>query len=308
MNSFIINIFANLLRFFIFSICLILFMNISKSTSQIYFNLKKKEFIDYRDIEIGFFGHSQMRGGIDSDLVSNHLGKRVENFAEGGSPLFFSIKQIEHLIDKNPNVKIVIEIGLNDLDSRGIVRNYRWEGDETSSFKEILRESFYLLSFNEIKYFFDSPKKFKVFQFMLNSILFPINFVEGDEINFSGLNKSQSNIDLFKNYLDKYSNDDLDEYIEKQFNYLNNLIKKYPENKFLIITIPEHQISIDEYDNLHKFNYYLKPILESKNVDYKSYIGLFKEDSLFENFNHITYEGAKIFSSILIKDNLDFFK
>ena len=307
MKKFLKKIVVSAFTLALFSMMLLFIISKLKYYQDGYFNKNLNRIRDLTEIEIGFFGHSQMRGGINTNLIQNLTQKKVENFSEGGSPIFFSIKWIEYLIKKNPNSKIVIEIGLIDLDSRGVVRNYKWDGETTSSYKELIEESFFLFNFNDIFFFLRNQNMFRNIQYSLKSILNPFKIIEGDEINEPELDKSLSNIKKASEFWNSKIDEHKDKFVDAQFKQLYNLIESNPKTEFLIITLPEHEINQKIFNNEYLINSKIENLISFKNVKYKSYLNLFEKDSMFENFNHLSKYGADKISKMMIKEFNSFF-
>ena len=247
------------------------------------------------NVDVGIFGHSQSQMGIDEKYLNKNSELNFENFSILGMPLYYTCSIIQNIINENDNIKIVIELGSNNIDEKGSMKNIFSE----ESFNYFSQSFFYLINDNSSKFLNQN-----IFHYLiLGSLKSPFMY-------FVGSKRTKSEIVLaYENY-DK-TKQDIEEEWENPFNdnleidRLYSLIRKNPTIDFLIIRIPEHKKNLTIHNNESKYKSITKTLLSFKNVKVKDYMHLKLEDSYFRDFNHLSGEGMDVFTRIFFKENFN---
>ena len=292
MRKFLLYIFK--LFYLIFFICstVLLFKYIYVEKTEVY--LKERKFHEYKNVEIGFFGHSESRYAIDSKIVSTLINKNTENFSVDGAPIYYTSKLIDYTISKNPNIQVVINLSRSNVDFKGTLKNLFYN---SSSGKE---RTYFFDKFSVYTLISKLEKPF--YQDFLNYAFKPF---KSPVINFKPPIPQQIMIDKairrFKqdslSINDKWDNTDVN--IDFEIDELEKIFLKYPQNKFYLITTPVHSEYKKMYNNDIRYTSVIERLIYHKNVRFLDF-----EDSLFENtnfrdLNHLSFIGRKRFSEIL---------
>lgn len=256
--------------------------------------LKNNEFKNLEKVDVGIFGHSHTINGIDENQLNNSSNLHFENFSVSGNPLYYSCPLIQNIIDNNQNMKVVLEIGSNNLDERWITQSIF---DEKQYFR--FKNSFYYILFDKDTGFVLS----NVLGFLYKGLLhLPIyNFV-GSYTYETNMKKAYENYPRLLNESKKKTTNPYSENLE--IARLTKLIENNSNVSFIIIRTPEHQKNKDFYPKYDtKFINLMTTLKKYKNVEIKDYIDFKLSDDSFFDFNHLSLKGRKIFTSYFLKDN-----
>ena len=256
--------------------------------------LKNNEFKDLDEVDVGIFGHSHTLNGIDENQLNNSSKLHFENFSVSGNPLYYTCPLIQNIIDNNQNMKVVIEIGSNNLDERWITKSIF---DEKQFFR--FKNSFYYILFDKDTDFLQH----NILEFLYKGLLhLPI-------YNFNGSYTYETNMEkAYENYpklLDESKEKPSKPYDESlEIERLTKLIENNRNVSFVLIRTPEHQRNKDFYPNYDtKYINLMTTFKKYKNVEVKDYIDFKLSDDSFFDFNHLSLKGRKIFKSYFLKDN-----
>jgi hypothetical protein len=253
-------------------------------------NLISKK-IENVDVEI--FGHSQSLMGLDENYLNQNSELNFENFSILGMPLYYTCSIIQNIINENDRMKIVIELGSNNIDEKGSIKNIFSE----ESFNYFSQSFFYLINDNSAKYLNQNLFHYLVF----GSLSSPFMYFIGSKRTKSEIVLAYENYAKTKQSIEEEWKNPFNENLE--IDRLYSLIKKNPTTDFLIIRIPERKKNLTIYNNESKYKNVIKDLLTFKNVKVKDYVNLEFENSSFRDFNHLSGEGMDIFTRIFLKDN-----
>ena len=247
------------------------------------------------NVDVGIFGHSQSQMGLDENYLNQNSELNFENFSILGMPLYYTCSIIQNMINENDRMRIVIELGSNNIDEKGSIKNIFSE----ESFNYFSQSFFYLLNDNSSKFLNQN-----IFHYLiLGSLKSPFMYFIGSKRTKSEIVLAYENYAKTKQSIEEEWKNPFNENLE--IDRLYSLIKKNPTIDFLIVRIPEHKKNLTIYNNESKFKSVIKGLLTFKNVKVKDYVDLEFEDSYFRDFNHLSGEGMDVFTRIFFKDNFN---
>lgn len=256
------------------------------------FFLSDNEFHRYKDFEIGFFGHSEMKDAVDENILNEGLNKKTKNFSIRGAPLYYTSNLINHVLSKK-EMTIIVNISRNNVDYKGTLKILFTEPHKDYYYSKF----FYYHTLHGKPFLFN----FIYGLFNLSARINPfINFKSGErqEIKIHEAIKRFKKISIDINK--KWTNNQID--INYEIDEFDKLIKSHPKIRFILITTPEHQMNKILYNNNIRFSQVIKRFTENKNVDYLDYSNYLKEKRFFRDFNHLSYLGKEEFSKKLSND------
>ena len=285
---------------FIFLTIFILFASSLKKFFPYAINKYEKKIYAISDIDIGIYGHSHSKGGIDASYMSEKTSKKIFNFSNAGTSLFYNIRLIENNLKFNSEHVVILEIGSNNIGYNGMIRSLvdsEFNSYGFSPFMHYLANNYQFLSIKDLKlFFFISP--FKTLQSLIKgSFIFP-NLYTGIDINEPSLENSIKTIDDLKASINQEWEKPVD--INFEFNELRKLIMRYPETSFLLLRIPEHPLSLEVYGNEIRFDSLKKEFNKFSNVKFKDYSYMIFDNIDYKDISHLSKYGMKKFSDSLV--------
>ena len=270
-------------------------------------NKHEKKIYAIRNIDIGIYGHSHSKGGIDAFYLSKKTNKNIFNYSNAGTSLFYNIRLIENNLKFNPQHLVILEIGSNNLGYNGMIRSLvdsEFNTDGFSPFKHYLAMNYQFLSIKDLKFFFFlSP--FKTLQSLIKgSFIFP-NLYTGIDINEPSLEKSIETIDDLKASINQEWEKPVN--INFEFDELRKLILKYPKTRFLLLRIPEHPLSLEVYENEIRFDSLKREFNAFKNVEFKDYTYMVFDKIDYKDISHLSKYGMRKFSDTLALKHKELF-
>jgi len=259
--------------------------------------MKNYNFIRLNNVDVGIFGHSQSQCALDEIQLNTLSELNFENFSISGNSLYYNLTLIQNMIDINPNMLVVLEIGSNNLDEY-------WA-------KESLFSESKLFSFFDFFYYtlLDEDSKFLVSNPITYLLTGSLNF---PNLNFLGSSTQNSRInEAYKNF-ENILKTPKREFItpltyDKNFEIdrLIRLIKKNRQTKFLIIRVPEHELNKRIYPNHSRYTSLMSKLKNVSNVTIKDYIDFDLTEDSYRDFNHLSLRGREIFSKFFLNDNFN---
>lgn len=260
--------------------------------------MKNYNFKRLNNIEVGIFGHSQSQCALDEILLNSLSELNFENFSISGNALYYNVSLIQNMLDINPNMLVVIEIGSNNL-------------DENWSKESLFSESRSITFFDFFYYtLLDEDSKFLVSNPITNYLItgsfnFPmINFL-GSITQDSRMDEAYKN---FENILQKPKRDfilPLGYYENFEIDRLIRLIKKNRQTNFLIIRVPEHELNKRIYPYHDRYKTLMLKLKNESNVKIKDYIDFDLSEDSYRDFNHLSLKGREIFTKFFFNDNFN---
>ena len=305
MKTFLRHFTLFFLSFNLFIIILFIIKGL-ESKSSLYYDKSQKEVLTYSSIDYSFFGHSQSLAGINQFLIEDITGSKVQNFSRPGAPLFYTIKRIDNFLNKNKKAKIILEIGTNQVDEKGTIRNLLESKSTEENFIRFLTNNASLLSLKEL-YFFLKIDFVKTIIACTKSIYTPMNIYNGYQSNENLLSFAFENIDGTEKHINAVKTIK-EKHIQIELNLLYKLLSDFPERDFLIIRIPEHPKYVSLFDNEENYSKVVNRLSDFKNVSFKDYGSFDLGKESYRDLNHLSSKGMNIFSTYLLNQNPTFFK
>ena len=305
MKTFLRHFTLFFLSFNLFIIILFIIKGL-ESKSSLYYDKSQKEVLTYSSIDYSFFGHSQSLAGINQFLIEDITGSKVQNFSRPGAPLFYTIKRIDNFLNKNKKAKIILEIGTNQVDEKGTIRNLLESKSTEENFIRFLTNNASLLSLKEL-YFFLKIDFVKTIIACTKSIYTPTNIYNGYQSNENLLSFAFENIDGTEKHINAVKTIK-EKHIQIELNLLYKLLSDFPERDFLIIRIPEHPKYVSLFDNEENYSKVVNRLSDFKNVSFKDYGSFDLDKESYRDLNHLSSKGMNIFSTYLLNQNPTFFK
>ena len=305
MKTFLRHFTLFFLSFNLFIIILFIIKGL-ESKSSLYYDKSQKEVLTYSSIDYSFFGHSQSLAGINQFLIEDITGSKVQNFSRPGAPLFYTIKRIDNFLNKNKKAKIILEIGTNQVDEKGTIRNLLESKSTEENFIRFLTNNASLLSLKEL-YFFLKIDFVKTIIACTKSIYTPMNIYNGYQSNENLLSFAFENIDVTEKHINAVKTIK-EKHIQIELNLLYKLLSDFPERDFLIIRIPEHPKYVSLFDNEENYSKVVNRLSDFKNVSFKDYGSFDLGKESYRDLNHLSSKGMNIFSTYLLNQNPTFFK
>ncbi len=165
--------------FILFNLLIILLIGLSdlRIRSSYFYDKSRAEFLRYDKVDYAIFGNSQSLGGINQSLLSDLPQTNVQNFSKAGLPMYYIAKRISQFLKLYKNSKIIIELGTNQVDKKGMIRNLL-DFNDKDNFIRFLSNNSFLLNFKEKLTFFNRAPKKAIVAFV-QSIYRPYNIYEG---------------------------------------------------------------------------------------------------------------------------------
>lgn len=305
------QILRNSLYKFLAFICLtIITLGVSSLKKKFPYALNKsdRKIYSLKNIDVGIYGHSHSKGGIDASYLGKVTNQNVFNFSNAGTSLFYNIRLIENNLKFNPQQLVILEIGSNNLGYNGMIRSLidsEYDQNGFIPYKHYLAANYQFLKFKDLQLFFHlSP--FNTLQSLIKgSFIFP-NLYSGIDINEPNLINSINKIDSLKSSI----NQKWDKLVPVNFEFdaLKELILKYPETPFLLLRIPEHPLSLKVYDNEKRFDSLKQVYSAIENVEFKDYSYIIFDTIDYKDISHLSKYGMQKFSDTLARDNKSLFK
>ncbi|MFL2625141.1 MAG: hypothetical protein ACJ0O6_04025 [Candidatus Marisimplicoccus sp.] len=276
------------INLFVLLLFIIKFNTVSESKSFYY----KGDKVSFSEIDIAVFGHSQSQAGIDENMISEKLNLNTFNFSKTGIPLYYSTKKIEFFLKKNDDIKIILELGTNNIGKFGSLKELL--SKKNSRRVKFLSENIFFLNYNELVFFAtDSPVDFylSIYRSILKN---PLNF-EGSLNHESNLNIISERENQVKNLVqEKWEWESVDLNLEKD--KLRQLIADKKDVTFKIIRLPEIDIYVKWHNNDKEYNLYINELLKYKNVTFNDFINQISEPRYFRDYNHLSKDGKQFFT------------
>lgn len=247
------------------------------------------------NIDVGIFGNSQSQMGLNENNLNQQSNLNFENFSILGLPLYYNCSLIQHTINQNKKIKIVLELGSINVDEKGSMKHIFSE----ESFKYFSQSFYYLINDNSSVFLNQNLIDYLI----LGSLKSPFMYFLGTRSTESNIDMAYENYSKIKEQVDIEWDNPYDENLE--INRLRLLIKENPGTEFLIIRIPEHQKNVFIYNNEQRYKNVTKSLSKYENVKIKDYRSFKLEDSGFRDFNHLSGEGRDIFTDFFLKDNFN---
>lgn len=305
LKKFIINIFWG----FLITPLLIAQIILLKKINPIIIDVQERKLDLINYIDVGFFGDSHMKGGIDPIIFNKKTGLNSFTFANSGKPLYFSSLEINKVLSINPETIVVLDLGSNNQPFFETFNYLQGDLFSLKGFKENIKMYSYLLNTKGLIRFLKIDF-INTSQSILNGALFDLSFLvfQGKDINTSNYDKNyKQSLLLLKEEIElsKKTN----HLLEKDFeiNELLNVIKKYPKSKFIIIRPPETITAKNIYPQKN-YNDIVKKIIKYNNVIYKDFSEInLKYNKDFNDLTHLSKNGMKKFTEefIIYFKNLD---
>ena len=291
--------------FFFYSIIitlLIVILNQIKSNFPYVYNSQNNVIININKINVGFFGDSHLMGGVDTYSFSKQTNKTSFSFSKGGRPLYFTSILIEKMLRINPKMEVVVSFGSNNASYNGSFNYLQDDLFSETAFKDYASLYSHLFNLNDIKNFI-SINLLKTLQSMIKSLLLNYDFFvfDGIDYNTSEYKKNyKKDIQVTKKKIKKSKT--VNHIINYDFEYkrLLEVIRKFPESKFIIIRTPETKKALKIYPQVYH-NKLTNKLKNYSNVNYRDFSRL--ELNVVEDFNdltHLSKKGMKKFTDIFV--------
>lgn len=296
MKRFLFNIGLKIL-IFICLVLVLLFFSKQRIHSLFYFDQSRSEIKKYDKVDLAIFGHSQSLAGINQFILEDSLKKNVQNFSRQGIPLFYTVKRIKNFIDKNSEATIIIELGTNQVDHKGTVKNLL-NNENSTTFINFLKRNILYFNYSELLIFLKIDTQ-KTLVSLFKSIYTPLNVYKGFGVNRSNLELAIKNQYLIKKEINEYWQYE-DKNIQIGINELKLLILNNTNRDFIIIRLPEHNKFRELYSNSLIYDGIKNKISEIKNVKFIDFGSLQLEANNFRDLNHLSNEGMDLTTKLLI--------
>jgi hypothetical protein len=269
--------------------------------------VEKKIFL-LEDIDVGIYGHSHSKGGIDAPYLGNKTKLKIFNFSNAGTSLLYNIRLIENNLKFNPNQKIILEIGSNNLGYNGMLRSLvdaRLNDNGFYPFKYYLANNFHFLNANDLTLFF-RLNPFETLQAVIKGSLILPNLYTGIDINEPNLKSSIDKLD----HIEKKINEKWKKTVDINFEFveLKKLILKKPETSFLLLRVPEHNLSLKIYNQEKRFDSLKKVFNSFSNVKFVDYSNMQFDTNDYKDISHLSKFGMRKFSDTLLLKQQELFK
>jgi hypothetical protein len=243
--------------------------------------------IENRKIGIAFIGDSHFEQSINDRNYQDIL-----NFAQSGDAYIYTLYKMIKLLKDNPAIDtVVLSIDCHNMDKTC----EEWYSNQ---------------SYIDFKF----PKAFPFFEWEDFKTIYkksPVSTIKAIP-NFYAIEDFLSNHDYLKNYGGYVSNETaldtsnlkseskyLNVVSELQLNYLNKIVKHCKQNNIhlILVTAPIHS-SVKRNSFL---NNYIEDYAKQNQLKYCNFRNYNLSDSCFFDVHHLNKNGAKLFSSTLIK-------
>ena len=263
--------------------------------------IKKNIFINsqfeiekFEDQKIIFFGNSQMKLGIDADFFETNTGYKSINFSDNGEPIYFTLKKIDLLISKNPNLLVVLNAGpLN------FYKDHLYNLNDSKTFLEFFYKNQHVLNLKDFIFWFKIHPKEVVSGIILSILKNPL-FFEKNEKYKENLDLASKRFTADKNkILKKSSLRNLNK--EFEIKLLKKMLKKHSD-KILLVDIPISKIAKDFYlkNEGNEFEEFLIYV-QNNNINFKKIKLDVNNKNLFKDLTHLSDEGSILLTKIIIE-------
>lgn len=291
------------LLYLIFFICLIVLLTKYLYVDKTQAYIKGSKFYEYNNIEIGFFGNSELRYAIDSKTISNILDMNAENFSVDGAPIYYTSKLIDYTLSKNPNIQIVLGLSRGNVDFRGTLKNLFYnslEGKERTYFFD--KFSMYTIISKLEKPFYKDFLHYTLKPFKQPVLNFRTPIPQEVKIDEAIKRFSMDSLTINADW----DHDELN--LDFEIDELENLILKYPKNMFYLISAPVHNQFQYLFNNNTRYNSVIQRLSYHKNVKFLDFENSLVDDENFRDLNHLSFIGRKRFSETFAKELNNIFK
>jgi hypothetical protein len=268
------------------------------------FDSNLKNFENIKNIKVGFFGDSQIQGGIDYINFQNQTSLNSFQFAEGGNPLYASLLLIEKTLNLNPEIKVVLDLGSNNAPYLGTFNALQGDLYDIKSYKTFISKNQFLFSAEDYLFFLKIDF-FNTLQAIFKGVFFDISFISYEGVDYNPNNTFTKNYDKSLinwkkvSLLSTQKNHILKNDFE--FNKLIYLIEKFPATDFVVIRPPETKY-LKEILNLDFYDTFIEKLNNYNNVDYKDFSDLNLDYEInFSDLSHLNSNGMKNFTNIFVK-------
>ena len=297
MKKFVLKVIKRVLIINIMIVCLI-FISFLKPSSYTY-DLYQSKFYKIKTLDVGIYGDSHFLHALDTKILSENRDISLTNFSRDALPLFYTIRIIQNHINKNPNLKFIVDLGTNNLES-----SLALEGDKFSAadYTNAMTNYYMYLNFNDLFSFLKKYPFLTIQSIIKGSYQVDYFFNKGVNLSAGRLTEQQK-----KDYTTiKFKYDSIRKIkrslnVEFELNELRGLIKDNPQTKFLIISPPEHPLYLKMRNKENRFKTIIKEFNSFENTSHINAKTLFIEDSLFTDYSHLNNDGRVKFTKWLSK-------
>jgi len=251
-----------------------------------YFDNYSNRYVNFKDVDLSFFGDSHSEYGFNDKLISKLLDNNTRNISLSGNTLYNNILVLEKVLFFNPNIIVNLSIG-----NHNVVESYFLNGNDVD---QQIKRWFPYYNVRETLYLFNKyPKEFlKGFFGIISTIgVETYGFSEGvsrmDVLMDSNIERTRINQNYFN------SN-------PMWLNKLTTVFKEHPNTKFKIIRIPVHD---DVFSEEQFYLSIIEKLTEFDNVDFQDYQNLELKDNDFRDFTHLSKSGAEKLSEEYFRRN-----
>ena len=241
----------------------------------IYFDKYSYEIVNYKKINVVFFGDSHSEYGFNDKSISARLKKDVRNISLSGNSIINTTLLVKKFIELNPKAQINISIGMHNIEE-----TYFLNGQELD------------IEFSRWFSKYDLNEIFSLFRsYPLNSLKGFFGIISQINIETYGYSESISRLHQLKSKNTGSSRTNIDMNWEKFYwiQKLESIIRDNPKTNFKILRVPIHE-SIFQEDStyLRVVNHFV----QFENVEFQEYQGIPLKDEDFRDFSHLSSEGA----------------
>ncbi len=295
MKKFVLKVLKRILIINSMILCLI-FISFLKPASYTY-DMYQNKLFKIKNLDVGIYGDSHLLNALDTKILSQNRDISITNFSRDALPLFYSIRVIQNHINKNPDIKFIVDLGTNNLES-----SFALEGDKFSAgdYTNAMTNYYMYLNFNDL-FSFTAEYPFLTIQSILKGS-YQVDYFFNKGVNLTAESLTEQQKKDYKKRKFKYDSirqikRSLD--IEFELNELRGLIKDNPQTKFLIISPPEHPLYLKMSNKENRFEAILKEFNAFENTSHINAKKLFNEDTLFVDYSHLNNDGRVKFTKWL---------
>ena len=295
MRKFVLKVFKNFLIINTIILCLIC-ISFLRPKSYTY-DMYQSKLFKIKNLDVGIYGDSHLLNALDTKILSQDMDISITNFSRDALPLFYSIRLIQNHINKNPNIKFIIDLGTNNLEP-----SFALEGDKFSEldYANAMTNYYMYLNFNDLFSFLTKYPFLTIQSILKGSYQFDYFFNKGANLTVGSITEQQK-----KDYKTrKFKYDSIRQITrsldaEFELNELRGLIKENPQTKFLIISPPEHPLYLKMSNKENKFKTIIKEFNAFENTSHINAKTLLNEDNLFDDYSHLNNDGRIKFTKWL---------
>ena len=295
--------FIEFIFLYFFLIVLIIFiLNQFKLNFPLVYNSQNNDLTNINKIDVGFFGDSHLMGGIDTYSFTKQTNKTSFSFSKGGRPLYFTSILIEKMLKINPQMVVVVSFGSNNASYIGSFNYLQDDLFSKTSFKDYTTLYSHLFNLNDFKNF-SNINLFNTLQSFIKSVFLNFDFFvfHGIDYNTNEYKKNyEKDIQLINNQIQKSKS--INHILNYDFEYsrLLDVIKKFPESKFIIIRTPETKKALELYPQVF-YNMLICLLKNYTNVSYEDFSEVelnYEQD--FNDLTHLSKNGMKKFTNLFV--------